>query len=301
MAVLSCTRVVGLRRGTCVSGPRLRSLRSVLSGLFLSILFGLSFPQPAASQGVAYVRSAGNSGESVAYTVSIAPAAGDFLAVVVWQVEGAATPGSVTDNRGSVYTKDCDVTYDQGFGLRRVTVYHLQNAQSGITGVTIVPNRSSRGVVAEYSGMPASGAVLDVCGGVNTQTGVTSWTSGAGVTSGTDLVLGLADTGFSGNAGYGASGTWAGRLAQHDGADGDDAYLEDKVGVGAGSYTATGTTTQSVGESSVVVGYKTNVVELVAPVITSASSTAFGVGVAGTFTVTATGSPAPTLDRKSVV
>ena len=57
----------------------------------------------AAVSVLAYVRSAGNSGESTRYTVGIAPAAGDFLAVFVWQVEGATTP-SITDNLGTTHT-----------------------------------------------------------------------------------------------------------------------------------------------------------------------------------------------------
>src|SRR6185369_13638443 len=116
---------------------------------------------------VAFIRAAGGSGESVRYTVSIAPNQGNFLGVFVWQIEGAATPSAMTDNLGSVYTKDCDLTYDQGFGVRRLTVYHLLNAPTGITGVLVTPNRPSRAIVAEYSGMPTTGAILDVCGTVN--------------------------------------------------------------------------------------------------------------------------------------
>jgi hypothetical protein len=240
-----------------------------------------------------FVRAAGNSGESTAYTVNIAPATGDFLAVAVFQTEGAATPASVVDNKGSVYTKDCDLTYDQGFGLRRVTVYHLMNAQSGITGVTITPNKPSRGIVVEYSGMPTSGALLDVCGTVNNQTSnVTSWTSPATTTGATDLVLGLVDTGGSANAGYAAGAGWNGRLAQADNVDVDQSYLEDKVGVAPASYTANGTTTASTTESTVIVAFKANLGP-VAPTITSANSTTFAVGTAGTFTVTATGNPQP--------
>src|SRR4029077_4024855 len=149
---------------------------------------------------------------------------GDFLSVLLWQVEGAATPAAMTDNLGSVYTKDCDLTYDQGFGgLRRLTVYHLLSAPSGIMTMNITPNEPSRGIVAEYSGMPASGSVLDVCGAVNNQSsGATSWSSIATTTTSNDLVLGLADTGTVGNAGYSASGTWAGRATQHDTIDLDD-------------------------------------------------------------------------------
>ena len=243
---------------------------------------------------VGYVRSAGKSGESAKYTVTISPTPGGFLAVAVWQVEGAVTPSAVTDNLGSVYTKDCDVTYNQGFGLRRLTVYHLKNVPSGITGVNITPNKPSRGIVAEYSGIPA-GTVLDVCGAVNTQSSpITSWLSAATTTTTDDLVLGLADTGFTGTAGYSATGAWAGRLAQHDTVDQDDAYFEDQVAVAAGTYTATGKTTSSVAESSVVVAFKVTVGP-VAPAITSASSATFTVGTTGTFTLTATGSPTPTL------
>ncbi len=253
----------------------------------------------AAPPPVAYVRSAVGSGESVKYTVSIAPTAGDFLAVFVWQTEGAATPSAMTDNLGSVYTKDCDVTYNQGYGgLDRLTVYHLLNAPRGITGVSITPNKASRGIVAEYSGMPTSGTVLDVCGAVNNQTtGVTSWSSTATTTTANDLVFGLADSGTTGNVGYGASGSWVGRATSHDNVDGDDSYVEDRIGVAAGSYTATGTTTVSATETTLVVGYKASTVTLIAPAIISPVSAAFVVGAAGTFTVTATGTPVPTLSE----
>src|SRR4029077_1671190 len=195
---------------------------------------------------------------------------GDFLAVLVWQVEGAATPAAMTDNLGSVYTKDCDLTYDQGFGgLRRLTVYHLLSVPSGITAVNITPNKRSRGMVAEYSGRPVSGSVLDVCGGVNNQTsGVTSWSSLATTSTSNDLVLGLADTGTTGNAGYSASGSWTGRAAHHDTIDLADSYFEDRIGVAAGSYTATGTSTVAAKESSAVVAFKTSTITLVAPTIT---------------------------------
>jgi len=207
---------------------------------------------------IAFVRAAGNTGESVKYTVSITPTAGDFLGVFVFQIEAAATPAAMTDNLGTVYTKDCDLTYNQGSGVRRLTVYHLLNAPSGITGISVTPNKPSRTIVAEYSGMPASGAVLDLCGTVNNQTSaVTSWTSTATTTTATDVVFGIADTKSSGNAGYNASGLWTGRLAEHDTVDADDSYLEDQVAVPAGVYTATGTSTVSVDESSVVVAFRT--------------------------------------------
>ena len=132
------------------------------------------------------------------------------------QAEGGATP-PVTDNLSSVYTKDCDLTYNQGFGAgRRMTIYHLQNAPGGITTVNITPSAAARAIVAEYSGIPASGAVLDVCGTVNNQTtGVTSWTSPPTTTTSNDLVLGIAETGTVSSAGYAAGTGWTGR--QHQG------------------------------------------------------------------------------------
>jgi hypothetical protein len=207
---------------------------------------------------VAFVQAAGNFGESVPYTVSMAPTAGNFLAVFVWQIEWAAAPTAMTDNRGSVYTKDCDLTFNQGAGVRRLTVYHLPNVPSGITGINITPNKPSRAIVAEYSGMPTGGALLDVCGAVNNQTTASAtWSSAATATTATDLVFGLTDTGYSGNAGFGASGVWTGRIAQHDSVDADDSYFEDQINVAPGSYTATGTSSVSLAKSSVVVAFKT--------------------------------------------
>ena len=278
------------------------SFKSLFARLLFFTVLGLSFTHPAAAQGVALVRSAANFGESVRYTVSIAPTAGDFLGVFVWQVEGAATPSAMTDNLGNVYTKDCDLTYVQISGARRLTVFHLLNAPSGITGVNITPNKPSRAIVVEYSGMPTTGTVLDVCGAVNNQgTPVTSWSSTATTTTASDLVFGLADSWLAGNVGYSASGAWTGRLASHDTVDGDDSYLEDRINVAAGSYTATGTTSLSATESSVVVGFKVSANTLAAPTITSVSNTAFTVGTAGSFTVTVTGSPTPTLSESGTL
>ena len=193
---------------------------------------------------LAFVRSAGGFTASGAFTTTISPTAGDFLAVVVMQIEGGATPSVMTDNKASVYTKDCDLTYNQGFGAgRRMTVYHLLNAPSGITTVNITTTVPTRAIVAEYSGMPTSGTVLDVCGTVNNQTtGVTSWTSPATTTTANDVVLGIAETGYTGTAGYAAGAAGRAGREQTNASDGDDSYLEDKVGVAAGSYTATGTT-----------------------------------------------------------
>ena len=224
-------------------------------------------PVPVAGA-VSFVRAAGGSKDGAQYTIAISPAAGHFLAVFVW----SGTPPAVTDNLGNIYTQDCGLEYVQGSGVRQLTVYHLLNAPSGITGIKVTPVEWSRAIVAEYSGMPTSGAVLDVCGAVNTQTtNSTSWSSTAATTTGNDLVFGLADTGFTGAAGYKATGAWTGRLEQPDTVDADDSYLEDQVNVIPGNYTATGTTTASVQESSVVVAFKANTGP-VAPIITSAQT-----------------------------
>ena len=173
----------------------------------------------------------------------------------MWQTEGATTP-AVTDNLGSAYTQDCDFTYNQGFGLRRLSVFHALNVPSGITAVNITPNQPSRGIVAEYSGMPTSGSVLDVCGTVaNQTTATTSWSSGTAATTSTDLVFGLADTGSSLSAGYRAATGWTGRLEQADNVDYDDSYVEDQISALSGNYKAAGTTSSSVTESSVVVAF----------------------------------------------
>jgi hypothetical protein len=236
----------------------------------------------------AFVRAAGNSGESAKYTVTMSPAGGDFLAVFVWQTEGASTP-TVTDNLGNAYTRDCDLTYNQGFGSRRLTVFHLMNAPSGVTGVSVTPNKPSRGIVAEYSGMPTTGSIFDVCGPVNTLSSAsTTWSSSAAATTGSDLIFGLEDTGFTASAGYKASGAWTGRLERADSVDIDDSFLEDQINVPPGSYIATGTSKTSLIESSVVVAFKTSTGPT-PPTITSANGTQFVVGGAGAFTVTATG------------
>ena len=100
------------------------SFKSLCAGCLFFAVLGLSFTPPAAAQSAAFVRSAVNFGESVRYTMSIAPAAGDFLGVFVWQTEGAATPSAMTDNLGNLYSKACDLTYVQVSGARRLTVYH---------------------------------------------------------------------------------------------------------------------------------------------------------------------------------
>jgi hypothetical protein len=209
----------------------------------------------SAAPPVAFVKAAGNRGESARYNVSIAPTAGDFLAVFVWQTEGATTP-TVTDNRASVYTLDCSIVLNQGFGNRLLTVYHLLKAGSGITSVSVTPNKPSRAIVAEYSNMGAT-AALDVCGTANNQnTNVTSWFSPATTTAGTDIIFGLVDSATSASAGYAATGGWTARKEQADTTDIDDSFMEDRLNVNPASYTATGTTSKAVTESTVLVGFK---------------------------------------------
>ena len=130
-------------------------------------------PQPPQ---VSFVRAAGGSKDSAAYTVAISPTAGDFLGVFVW----SATTPTVTDNLGSTYTRDCTIAFAQGGVSQQLTVFHLLNAPSGITGITTSSQPWSHMIVAEYSGMPTSGTVLDVCGTAKTQTTAsTSWSSTA--------------------------------------------------------------------------------------------------------------------------
>src|SRR5262249_53889328 len=158
-----------------------------------------------------------------------------------------------------------------------------------ITGITVSPNKPSRAIVAEYFGISATGASLDVCGTVNNQTTpVTSWSSVAATTTGNDLVFGLADSAYGSTAGYKATGSWNGRLEQDDVTDGDTSYLEDQTYVAAGSFTASGTSTTALQESSVVVAYKVTGLAQVAPAITSANSATFSIGGPSSFTVTAT-------------
>jgi hypothetical protein len=239
--------------------------------------------------GVSFVRAAGNSGESTKYTIGISPASGDFVALFVWQVEGATTP-TVTDNVGNSYVQDCDFTYDQGSGPRRLTVYHLPSAPIGITGIRVTPNRPSRAIAAEYTGMPAGGGTLDVCGAVNNQNTTTSWSSSATATAANDIVFGLTDTGQAQHAQFTANGAWTGRFEQGDSVDEDDSFVEDQLNAAPGAYTAKGTSSAAVKESSVVVAFKLGTV----PTITSASSATFLEGAPGSFTIVATGSPKPT-------
>ena len=198
------------------------------------------------------MRSAGGSKDGAAYTVAISPTAGDFLGVFVW----SATTPTITDNLASTYTRDCTITYVQGGGTRQLTVFHLLNAPGGITGVTSSSQPWSRTIVAEYSGMPTSGTVLDVCGLPTCKAGSPTGRPRQQPPRRLIWYSVWPTQELSAAAGYHASGAWTGRLEQPDTVDVDDSYLEDQINVPAGSYTATGTTTASVYEASVVVAFK---------------------------------------------
>ena len=202
---------------------------------------------------IAYVKSASGFSNTT-YNVSIAPTAGNFLIVAIWLVEGGGIP-TCTDNLSHTYIMDANVTYDNGFGLRRLVVLHYQNIASGITYITVGPSVNSRTAVIEYSGMPTTGTVFNAIGTPKINTpATTSWSSNATSITGQSLVLALQDTGATANASYAATGSWAFRLHAGDTGDGDDSCIADQLNVPTGSYTATGTST-SVVTASVIIAY----------------------------------------------
>jgi hypothetical protein len=225
----------------------------------------------------------------VAY--SGAQTAGDLNVVVVGWNDSTAQISSVTDSKNNTYFLAVGPTIQSGTATQ--AIYYAMNiaaATAGSNTVTVTFNVAAAYPdvrIAEYTGINPTTAV-DVA--IAAQGSGTPSNSGS-VTTGTanDLLVGanlVQQTTSAAGTGY------TSRVITVPDAD----ILEDSIVTVAGSHSATAPISGGAWIMQMVAfraagsgGTGT------APAITSASSTAFTVGTVGSFTVTATGSPTPSI------
>ena len=273
-----------------------RSLRRGLFARTMILLLGIALwhVAPAAAATISYVQSnyasPQSSQTSVKITYTAAQTAGDLNVVVVGWNDSTATVSTVTDTEGNVYTRAVGPTTITGVATQ--SIYYSQNikaAGAGANSVTVTFATAAAYAdirVLEYSGADLTNPV-DV---VASATGASGNNSSGSVTttSATDLLFG-ANLVTAYTSGPGAGFTK--RLITSP--DGDIA--EDELVTTTGSYAATAVATgqwimQMVAFRAAGSGGTGS-----APAITSANSTTFAVGTAGSFTVTTTGTPTPSI------
>ncbi|HTW22945.1 MAG TPA: LamG-like jellyroll fold domain-containing protein, partial [Candidatus Baltobacteraceae bacterium] len=254
--------------------------------------FTLTVVAPAA---IAFVQGNYATPQSSQSTVSIpftsAQNLGDLNAVVVGWNDSTATVSSVTDTEGNVYTRAVGPAIITG--VLSQSIYYSPNIKAAAAGANTVTVTFSTAAaypdirILEYSGVSASSPV-DVTASA-TGTSGTNNSGSATTTNAADLIFGAnIVTGVTTGPGTG----FTQRLLTSP--DGDIA--EDKTVTATGSYNATAAAT---GEWIMqMVAFKAaGGASGVAPAITSANNTSFMIGTAGSFTVTSTGTPTPTLSE----
>jgi large repetitive protein len=267
--------------------------------LLWASLFGLvlSSAPSAKAATISYVQgnySAPQSPQaSVGVTFTSAQTTGDLNVIVVGWNDSTAVVSSVTDSSGNVYTRAVGPTAISGVASQ--SIYYSAGIKSAAAGANIVTVAYSTAAaypdirILEYSGASTTTAV-DVTASASGTSGGTNSSGSATTTNASDLIFGAnLVTGVT--SGPGSSFTQ--RILTSP--DGDIA--EDRLVTAVGSYSATAPATgewimQMVAFKSAGSGGTG-----VAPAITSANSTTFAVGAAGTFTVTTTGSPTPALSE----
>ena len=253
--------------------------------------------------------NASTSGSTLSVTLHQNPGAGHLLlCAATWQSSTAGASMSDPNNGTwkSVGSPKTGIGSLSGF---RGQMFYVPSAVSASTTVTLTISSavqfrafecaeysysgtiSSLDGTPQYSTTPASGGVATISGLTTSNAsdlvfvdclGVdTTCTAGSGYTGVNDNNTYDAGSGSFGNSFWGITGQ----------------MIEHKAGVAAGAQSATfGTGTAT---DNVILGLLAMTSSQVnqAPAITSANSTTFTVGTAGSFTVTATGSPTPSLSE----
>ena len=254
------------------------------------LLWCVLSPPLFAAVNVTYVQSnyavPQSSPTSVTVAFKNAQSAGDLNVIVVGWNDTTASISSVADANGNVYA--CVVGPTSISGALSQSIYVAKNIVGGTNTVTV---RFSSGAFApdvrvlEYAGTDVSNPI-DVTAAA-TGSGGTTNSGTATTTNPTDLIFGAnIVTGLTSGPGSG----FTKRILTSP--DGDIA--EDRMVNSTGSYSATAPASGQWIMQMVAIR-TSNGVTGVAPTITSASSTTFTSGVAGSFTVTATGTPTPSL------
>ena len=266
----------------------------VSRGFLAAILFAMFLcPAVASAATITYVQGNYATPQSTQATVSVtftsAQAAGDINVVVVGWNDSTAAVTAVTDSRGNVYTRAVGPTAIGGVASQ--AIYYSPAIVSAGAGANIVTVAFSPAAayadvrILEYNGADPTNPVDVVA--TATGNGGTDNSGSVTTTNATDLLFGAnLVTGFTGGPGSG----FTNRLLTAP--DGDVA--EDQMVAATGSYNATAPGTGQWIMQMVAFRTPTGGTGS-APAITSGSSTTFVVGTAGSFTVTATGTPTPSI------
>ena len=221
-----------------------------------------------------------------------AQVSGNLNAVVVGWNDSTAQITSVTDTRGNAYALAAGPTVQSGTATQ--AIYYAQNiaaatANGNTVKVTFNIAANSPDVrIAEYSGIDPVNPIDVVTAGQGS--GGASNSGSVSTGNANDLLLGA---NYVQQLTTGPGSGYASRVITSP--DGD--ILEDRVVTATGSYNATASLSGGGWIMQMVAFRAASGGAGTLPSITSANSTTFTVGVAGTFTVTATGAPTPSLSE----
>jgi hypothetical protein len=183
-----------------------------------------SFVQSAAS-----VALGAPSSLSLAFPANTLP--GDLL-LIAFEYSSSATPSSVSDSQGNVFTPVGNQLSTPGGALSQV--YYAQNIKGGADTVTVTLTATSsylKGYLGEYAGINPTNPI-DVLAGASGSAGAVS-SGNATTTVAGDIIYGfcVGDGACTAGSGFTARSTLGSNL------------MEDERAGGAGSYAATGSAT----------------------------------------------------------
>jgi hypothetical protein len=234
----------------------------------------------AASSSAAYVQAAASAASGTATTLSLAfpsnTRAGDLL-LVAFDYTSNATPTSVTDSQGNVFTEVGSQLSTPGGALSRV--YYARNIKGGADTVTVTLSASSSYLelyLNEYSGINTTNPIDAELGASGSAGAVSS--GNVTTTAAGDIIYGycVGDWACTVGSGFTARSTL------------NDNLIEDETAGTAGSHAATGSATNGWTMQMVALGPTPIVVP---PVITSATTASGTAGKAFSYQITATNTP----------
>lgn len=227
---------------------------------------------------------------SVSVRYSSAQTAGDINVVIVGWNDSTAQISSVADSAGNHYILGVGPTVQSGAATQ--AIYYAANiAASASNTVSVTFNTAAASPdirIAEYSGISATSPVDSSSAAQGS--GSLSNSGSASSANANDLLIGanlVQQITQSTGAGF------TSRVITSPDAD----ILEDSVVTAAGSYSATANLSGGQWIMQMVAFRAATGASGTAPAITSASSATFSTGTAGTFTVTTSGTPAPSLTQ----
>jgi len=228
----------------------------------------------------------------VAVTYTQAQTAGNLNVVVVGWNDATAQLTSVADSKGNAYLLAVGPTVQSGTATQ--AIYYARNiaaAAANSNTVTVMFNMGANSPdvrIAEYSGLDPLNPLDAVAAAQGSGTSGSSGSVNTG--NANDILLGA---NFVQQLTTGPGSGYTSRVITSP--DGD--ILEDRIVTTTGSYNATASLTGGGWIMQMVAFRAASGGAGTPPAITSASNTNFTVSVAGTFTVTATGMPTPSLSE----